>query len=91
MNQLLERCQWHFQFSNHQFEQVRPYYQISNGHPTPKSNVIKKRLNIGYISHCLKIHSVGWLVRWLIQHHDREQFKLHGYLSNQSEGRRSVK
>ncbi|MCT7961211.1 O-linked N-acetylglucosamine transferase, SPINDLY family protein [Laspinema sp. D1] len=80
MNQLLERCQWHFQFSNHQFEQVRPYYQSSNGHRTSKSNALKKRLNIGYISHCLKVHSVGWLVRWLIQHHNREQFKIHGYL-----------
>jgi predicted O-linked N-acetylglucosamine transferase (SPINDLY family) len=24
-------------------------------------------------------HSVGWLARWLIQHHDHDQFELYGY------------
>jgi predicted O-linked N-acetylglucosamine transferase (SPINDLY family) len=38
-----------------------------------------KILNIGYVSHCMTKHSVGWLARWLIQHHDRSQFRIHGY------------
>ncbi len=38
-----------------------------------------KRLKIGYISHCLKNHSVGWLARWLFQHHDRDKFEIYGY------------
>ena len=41
-----------------------------------------RRLRIGYFSHCLRRHSVGWLARWLIQHHDREQFELYGYFWN---------
>jgi predicted O-linked N-acetylglucosamine transferase (SPINDLY family) len=39
----------------------------------------QQKLKIGYLSHCLGTHSVGWLARWLIQHHDRSQFQLHGY------------
>ncbi len=38
-----------------------------------------KRLKIGYLSHCLGRHSVGWLARWLLHHHDRAQFSIHGY------------
>jgi len=39
----------------------------------------ERRLRIGYISHCLKRHSVGWIVRWLIQHHCRERFEIYLY------------
>ncbi|MBD1869055.1 O-linked N-acetylglucosamine transferase, SPINDLY family protein [Cyanobacteria bacterium FACHB-471] len=38
-----------------------------------------KRLKIGYLSHCFRTHSVGWLARWLLKHHDREQFEIHAY------------
>ena len=36
-------------------------------------------LKIGYLSHCLGRHSVGWLVRWLFQYHDRDRFQLYTY------------
>ncbi|WP_424099895.1 O-linked N-acetylglucosamine transferase, SPINDLY family protein [Moorena producens] len=36
-------------------------------------------LKVGYLCHCLRRHSVGWLARWLFEHHDREQFQLYGY------------
>ncbi|MDJ0795530.1 MAG: O-linked N-acetylglucosamine transferase, SPINDLY family protein [Calothrix sp. MO_167.B12] len=52
-------------------------------------NTDKKHLNIGYISHCFKRHSVSWLCRWMFQHHNPEKFKIHGYFlhdSNQLEG-----
>jgi predicted O-linked N-acetylglucosamine transferase (SPINDLY family) len=39
-------------------------------------------LKIGYLSHCLRRNSVGWLARWLIQHQDRQRFQLHGYFWN---------
>ncbi|NJL41544.1 MAG: O-linked N-acetylglucosamine transferase, SPINDLY family protein, partial [Leptolyngbyaceae cyanobacterium SM1_4_3] len=39
----------------------------------------KKRLKIGYLSHCFKTHSVGWLARWLLKHHDRKQFEIYAY------------
>jgi predicted O-linked N-acetylglucosamine transferase (SPINDLY family) len=45
-----------------------------------------RRLKIGYLSHCMGSHSVGWLARWLIQHHDRDRVRLHGYFYNQRQG-----
>jgi len=42
----------------------------------------KQRLKIGYLSHCMGQHSVGWLARWLIKYHDREQFQINGYFIN---------
>jgi predicted O-linked N-acetylglucosamine transferase (SPINDLY family) len=46
-----------------------------------KTNILaEKRLNIGYVSHCLRNHSVGWLARGLFQHHDHDKFKIHSYL-----------
>ncbi len=38
-----------------------------------------QKIKIGYLSHCLCHHSVGWLARWLIQYHDRDRFELYGY------------
>lgn len=38
-----------------------------------------QKLKIGYISHGMASHSVGWLARWLIHHHDRDQFQIYGY------------
>ena len=40
----------------------------------------EKSLKIGYVSHCLRNHSVGWLTRGLFEHHDREKFAIHTYL-----------
>ena len=41
-----------------------------------------KRLKIGYLSHCLRRHSVGWLARWIFKYHDRDRFQIHAYLIN---------
>lgn len=46
----------------------------------PRFNTSNKRLKIGYLSHCLRRHSVGWLARWIFQHHDRERFEIYAYL-----------
>jgi predicted O-linked N-acetylglucosamine transferase (SPINDLY family) len=54
--------------------------------PKPRSiNIIhrKQRLKIGYIASTLRDHSVGWLSRWLFQHHDRKAFELSAYLIQQ--------
>ncbi|MEH2295232.1 O-linked N-acetylglucosamine transferase, SPINDLY family protein [Nostoc sp.] len=40
------------------------------------------KLKIGYISYALRSHSVGWLARWLFQHHDRDKFDIHTYFIN---------
>ena len=41
-----------------------------------------KKLKIGYISYALRNHSVGWLARWLFQHHDRDKFDINAYFVN---------
>lgn len=41
-----------------------------------------KPLRVGYISYCLRNHSVGWLARWLFHHHNREKFQVYAYLIN---------
>ncbi|WP_366558340.1 hypothetical protein [Okeania sp. SIO3B5] len=46
----------------------------------PKVNVGENYLKIGYISSCLRRHSVGWLARALFKHHDRERFKIYAYM-----------
>ena len=40
------------------------------------------KIRVGYLSYCMCQHSVGWLARWLIQHHDRDRFELYGYFIN---------
>lgn len=47
---------------------------LNRGKPKDSS-----KIRVGYLSHCLKSHSVGWLARSLIQHHDRSQFEIYGY------------
>jgi predicted O-linked N-acetylglucosamine transferase (SPINDLY family) len=39
-------------------------------------------LRIGYVGSTLRAHSVGWLSRWLIHHHDREHFQIFIYNLN---------
>lgn len=50
-----------------------------------KQKAAKKSLNIGYIAHTLRRHSVGWLSRWLFRYHDRDRFHITLYLLNQPE------
>ena len=51
---------------------------------TEGSTLLKKAgcLRIGYIGMGLTCHSVGWLSRWLIHHHDRESFQVFLYCLN---------
>ena len=39
-----------------------------------------KPLRIGYLSYCLRSHSVGWLARWVFQYHNRDNFQIYAYL-----------
>jgi predicted O-linked N-acetylglucosamine transferase (SPINDLY family) len=50
----------------------------------PSRTTTKKVLKIGYVSHFLRKHSVGWIARWLFQYHDRERFQVYAYLYCQS-------
>jgi predicted O-linked N-acetylglucosamine transferase (SPINDLY family) len=39
-----------------------------------------RKLRIGYLSYCLRRHSVGWLARALFQYCDREKYDTYAYL-----------
>jgi predicted O-linked N-acetylglucosamine transferase (SPINDLY family) len=74
-NQIAQLCQDNVQI--YAKELVERYKQ---GHlHRKKLSSPTKPLKIGYLSHCLKTHSVGWLARWIFQHHDRDRFLVHGY------------
>ena len=45
----------------------------------PRLSENNRKLRIGYLSHCMSQHSVGWLARWLLQYHDEKAFELYGY------------
>jgi predicted O-linked N-acetylglucosamine transferase (SPINDLY family) len=47
--------------------------RTNNKSPHPKT------LKIGYLSHCFKKHSVGWLSRWLFKYHNPEKYQIHTY------------
>lgn len=77
---------------NHLFKlceaNIADYYpeqveKFSQGHLARKVQKIRhKKIKVGYISHCLRSHSVGWLTRWLVQYHNRDKFQLYGYFIN---------
>ncbi|MEH2076454.1 MAG: tetratricopeptide repeat protein [Nostoc sp.] len=50
-----------------------------------------KKLKIGYVSYAFRNHSVGWLARWLFQHHDRDKFDIHTYFLNYALGNDHLK
>ncbi|BAB72520.1 O-linked N-acetylglucosamine transferase, SPINDLY family protein [Anabaena sp. FACHB-709] len=77
-NQLLQICQNNI---SHLDREIIEKY--SHGHLVrKKQKQINKKLTIGYVSHCMRSHSVGWLARWLVQHHDRDKFQLNAYFLN---------
>ncbi|NJM47762.1 MAG: O-linked N-acetylglucosamine transferase, SPINDLY family protein [Alkalinema sp. RU_4_3] len=55
-------------------------YQAS--HKAKRLKPRSAKLKVGYICHCFHSHSVGWLARWLLQHHDVEQVELYAYMIN---------
>ncbi len=75
-NQLAQLCQFNIQ--SYAKEQAERYTQRVVKNQT-------KLLKIGYISHCLRNHSVGWLARWIFKYHDRERFHVYSYLVNYSQ------
>jgi predicted O-linked N-acetylglucosamine transferase (SPINDLY family) len=46
----------------------------------------KSKLKIGFLVSKLKVHSVGWLSRWLFHYYEREQFDFLIYMINQLPG-----
>ena len=58
---------------------IRNYYSCPVHLTSPEKIKIARKLKIGYIGHTLRSHSVGFLSRWLIRHHDREKFAIYTY------------
>jgi predicted O-linked N-acetylglucosamine transferase (SPINDLY family) len=75
-NEIAQLCQYNIQ--SYAKEQAERYAQRRIENRT-------KPLKIGYISHCLRSHSVGWLARWVFKYHDRERFQIYSYFLNYSE------
>ena len=74
-NQIGTRCQAAIQ---QHLAQVTARYQRQS--PRESGDILK----IGYLSECFRQHSVGWLVRWLLQYHDRQRFEIHLYSLSQT-------
>jgi predicted O-linked N-acetylglucosamine transferase (SPINDLY family) len=76
-NQLAQLCQDNIKV--HAKEAMERYQQSHANRPSQIQH--SRRLKIGYLSHFLKKHSVGWLARWLFKYHDREKFNIFGYFT----------
>ncbi len=56
-------------------DRIQRYSQRSRN-----QNLSTKKLKVGYICHCFKRHSVGWLARGLFKYHNKEQFQVYAYM-----------
>ncbi len=74
-NQVAQLCQ-----ANIEIYAKEPVERYRQGHKERRHLAASARpLKIGYLSYCFRNHSVGWLARWLLQHHNRDRFQIHGY------------
>jgi predicted O-linked N-acetylglucosamine transferase (SPINDLY family) len=77
-NRLMGLCQSSVEvYEKERFDRYQRGFARRKTHRDPT-----KPLRIGYVSYCMRQHSVGWLSRWLFQHHNREQFQIYGYFWN---------
>ncbi|AUT02338.1 O-linked N-acetylglucosamine transferase, SPINDLY family protein [Nostoc sp. CENA543] len=77
-NDLMRVC--NANIANYAKEKVEKYFY---GHlERRKQKQANTKIRIGYLSHCLKSHSVGWLARWLFEYHDRDKFEIYAYCIN---------
>jgi len=65
------------QFCYHQIRHnlAEPAQRYSQSVSSRQSKLVK----IGYLSHCLRRHSVGWITQGLFKHHDRDRFEINAY------------
>ena len=74
-NQLMNLCLKNFELNFG--EKINQYRYL----PT-SSKTKKKILKVGYLSHYLGQHSVGWIARWLFKYHNTDNFKIYSYIIN---------
>jgi len=80
-NQFMDFCQRNVRLQV--AEQVQKF-QFAERIRAWRSNPTRP-LRIGYLSHCMVSHSVGWLARWLFKHHGHDRFEIYGYFINYKE------
>ncbi len=74
--QVAQLCQQNLEINY--AEKIDKYRQKLSSKKQIKST--KKTLKIGYLSHCLRRHSVGWITRWLFKYHNRDKYEIYAYL-----------
>ncbi|WP_315787774.1 tetratricopeptide repeat protein [Fischerella sp. JS2] len=78
-NQIAQLCQLYLQ----KYVSKRDnWYQKQQYCIHKKLDASNRRLKIGYLSHCFRQHSVGWLARWLFEYHNRDRFEIYNYFIN---------
>lgn len=75
LNQLGQLCQSNIE--NYAGDRVQTYRKNQNHRCLDKGT--ERPLRIGYISHCLRRHAVGWLAWGYFKHCDRQQFEIYTY------------
>ncbi len=80
-NQLMDFCQRNMRLEV--ADQVQKF-QFRERIQAWKANSTRP-LRIGYLSHCMAFHSVGWLARWLFKHHKHDNFEIYAYFINYKE------
>jgi predicted O-linked N-acetylglucosamine transferase (SPINDLY family) len=76
-NRVAQICQSVTQFYTE--DAIKRYEEFHSSKLNQSSLPLNRRLKIGYLCHCFRSHSVGWLARWLIKYHDRDRFEVYGY------------
>ncbi|TVQ58697.1 MAG: O-linked N-acetylglucosamine transferase, SPINDLY family protein [Spirulina sp. DLM2.Bin59] len=75
-NQIAQLC-----YKNTQVNTQKRLNRYQKGHRERlKNRNNAQKLRIGYLSFCLRQHSVGWLARSLFQHHDHDRHEIYLYL-----------
>ncbi|BAU13363.1 TPR repeat-containing protein [Leptolyngbya sp. NIES-3755] len=80
-NQLMELCQNNKRL---QYAEQVQKFQFSERIQAWQANPTRP-LRIGYLSYCMKHHSVGWLARWLFNHHEHDRFQIYAYMISYQE------
>jgi predicted O-linked N-acetylglucosamine transferase (SPINDLY family) len=64
---------------NHFRNQGSPKHTNDASHDPVRNLEEADKIRVGYLSKCLRRHSVGWISRWLFHYHDRDRFEICAY------------
>jgi predicted O-linked N-acetylglucosamine transferase (SPINDLY family) len=78
-NQILALCE---QACSDYWQENSSTYQNRQSVECNRNTQMPKKIRIGYICSCFYKHSVGWLARSLMKHHDMRKFDIYIYAIN---------